>query len=63
MIGVTIMIFLIIPESPWWLVSKGKLDSTSKILERYNGRVEGYNIPEQIVWYHLKIFNIMLTLQ
>lgn len=62
MIGVTIIIFLIIPESPWWLVSKGKLESASKILERYNGRVEGYNVQEQIVCKFFKGSKIILTM-
>jgi hypothetical protein len=26
MVGIIILIFAFIPESPWWLVSKGKID-------------------------------------
>ncbi|KAJ1713571.1 hexose transporter [Aspergillus flavus] len=48
MVGATIIIFIIMPETPWWLVSKGKLDKASKMLRRYNGRVEGYDVSEQI---------------
>ncbi|KAL4897129.1 general substrate transporter [Aspergillus ambiguus] len=49
MIGVIIVIFVFIPETPWWLASKGKLDQTAKVLWRCNGGVEGYDIQEQIV--------------
>ncbi|KAE8365729.1 hexose transporter [Aspergillus caelatus] len=48
MVGATIIIFIIMPETPWWLVSKGKLDKASKMLRTYNGRVEGYDVSEQI---------------
>ena len=49
MVGVMLIIFLLIPETPWWLASKGKLDSASKVLLRYNGHIEGYNVNEVIV--------------
>lgn len=49
MIGVSIIIFLIIPESPWWLVSKDKQAEATKILQRFYGRVEGYDVRERIV--------------
>ncbi|KAJ5205098.1 uncharacterized protein N7498_005977 [Penicillium cinerascens] len=48
MLGATIIIFFLIPESPWWLVTKGKLDGAGKILQRYNGRIAGYDVQEQI---------------
>lgn len=49
MIGVILIIFIIIPESPWWLASKGKVDGASKVLHRCYGRVEGYDVAQQIV--------------
>lgn len=49
MIGGMLFIFLLIPESPWWLASKEKLDKASKILTRFNGHVPGYNVQEVIV--------------
>lgn len=49
MIGVSAVIFILIPETPWWLTSKGKLDKAAKVLERYNGNIEGYDVQEQIV--------------
>ncbi|KAE8154589.1 general substrate transporter [Aspergillus avenaceus] len=48
MVGVIAIIFVIIPETPWWLVSKGKFDQATKVLRRCNGSVEGYNVSEQI---------------
>ncbi|KAH8691383.1 hexose transporter [Talaromyces proteolyticus] len=48
MIGVIIIIFVFIPETPWWLVSKGKMESARKVLQKYNGNVQGYDVQEQI---------------
>lgn len=49
MIGIIAIIFVLLPESPWWLVSKGRHDQASKVLILCNGRVRGYNVEEQIV--------------
>jgi hypothetical protein len=49
MIGVILIIFLFLPESPWWLASKGKTDQAAKVLRLCYGRVEGYDVQEQIV--------------
>jgi MFS transporter, SP family, general alpha glucoside:H+ symporter len=49
MIGVILLIFIVIPESPWWLASKGKVDRASKVLHRCYGSVEGYDVAQQIV--------------
>lgn len=43
------VVFAFLPETPWWLASKGKLDKATKVLEFCNGGVEGYDIQEQIV--------------
>ncbi|KAF4176555.1 hypothetical protein CNMCM8927_000729 [Aspergillus lentulus] len=48
MIGISIIIILIIPESPWWLVSKDKQTQAAKILQHFYGRIEGYDIQEKI---------------
>ncbi|WWC69105.1 uncharacterized protein I206_103041 [Kwoniella pini CBS 10737] len=48
MIGVMGIIFFLIPESPWWLVSKGKLDQASRMLAKYHGRIEGYNVADEV---------------
>lgn len=49
MIGAIAFIFLLLPESPWWLVSKGKLDKAAKVLTFCNGKVDGYDVQEQVV--------------
>lgn len=49
MIGAIAIIFVLLPESPWWLVSKGKLDKAAKVLTFCNGKVDGYDVQEQIV--------------
>ena len=49
MVGLIAIIFALIPESPWWLVSKGKIDKAAKILNWCNGKVDGYSVDEQIV--------------
>ncbi|KAL4865321.1 hypothetical protein BDV12DRAFT_211105 [Aspergillus spectabilis] len=48
MVGLAGIIFVLIPESPWWLVGKDKVDQAAKILHRYNGHVKGYDVQEQI---------------
>jgi hypothetical protein len=49
MIGLIGIIFVLLPETPWWLASKGRLDKATKVLEICNGGVEGYDVQEQIV--------------
>ena len=50
MIGISIVIIVfIIPESPWWLVSKDRQNQATKILQQFYGRVEGYDVQEKIV--------------
>lgn len=42
------IVFALLPETPWWLASRGKLEKASKVLHLFNGGVEGYDIEEQI---------------
>ena len=51
MVGIILFIFVFIPESPWWLVSKGKTEKAATILSWCNRKVEGYSVDEQIVGY------------
>lgn len=49
MIGGMLIIFLLIPESPWWLAGRERLDKAGKILQRLNGHIEGYEVQEVLV--------------
>lgn len=49
MVGSIAIIFVFLPESPWWLVSKGKIEHATKVVWICNGRVQDYNVQEQIV--------------
>lgn len=49
MVGVMGIIFCLLPETPWWLVQKSRSSDAAKVLKKYNGKVEGYNVQETIV--------------
>jgi MFS transporter, SP family, general alpha glucoside:H+ symporter len=49
MIGISFIIFILLPESPWWLVSKGKLEKAEKVLSSKFKNVPGYDIPNELV--------------
>lgn len=48
MIGIAVIIYLFLPESPWWLVSKGKIDQARKILLFKNHSVPDYDIESEL---------------
>lgn len=48
MIGASLVIFLILPESAWWLVGKGRMDRARKVLVQKYGKVEGYDIDHEL---------------
>ncbi|KAG8631596.1 hypothetical protein KVT40_000736 [Elsinoe batatas] len=48
MIGVMLIIFLLLPESPWWLAGKGKTEKAAKVLNLVNRDIPGYNAHEVI---------------
>lgn len=49
MVGSMLIIFLLLPESPWWLVSRGKIDKAMNSLRICNRGVPGYDSAEVIV--------------
>jgi hypothetical protein len=49
MVGIAGIIFVLIPESPWWLIGKDRFEKAEKVLTMCNGRVEGYDTHQQIV--------------
>ncbi|KAL4940005.1 hypothetical protein BDV06DRAFT_230690 [Aspergillus oleicola] len=48
MVGISGMIFVLLPESPWWLVGKDRHEKAARVLRLCNGKVEGYDVQEQI---------------
>ncbi|CAK7221331.1 hypothetical protein SBRCBS47491_004491 [Sporothrix bragantina] len=48
MIGAIGIVFALLPETPWWLVSQGKIDKARKSLEICNGDVKDYDFDEQL---------------
>jgi hypothetical protein len=46
MVGLARLIFLVIPESPWWLVRKEYYKKAGEVLHLYNGHTKGYNTNE-----------------
>lgn len=51
MIGVIGIVFALLPETPWWLVSQNKMDKARKSLEICNGDIKDYDCSEQLVRY------------
>lgn len=49
MIGLLALIYLILPESPWWLVSAGKDDNrTRAVLSRLKKGVPNYDVELEL---------------
>lgn len=55
MIGIIVIIFVFILESPWWLTSKDKVQKAATVLKRCNGKVDEHNVDEQIVHQDLHL--------
>lgn len=49
MVGLSGIIFVALPESPWWLVGKDRHEKAMKVMRVCNGSVDGYDVQEQIV--------------
>ncbi|KAM0275909.1 hypothetical protein ACHAQH_007296 [Verticillium albo-atrum] len=58
MVGIAGIIFVLLPESPWWLVSKGRFEKASKSLQILNRGVEGFNVQE-----HLDVMNATIQME
>ena len=58
MIGVIAVIFIFLPETPWWLASKGKVDKAAQALQTFHGHVKGYDVQEQIVGFPSIFFRV-----
>lgn len=52
MIGGLLIIYVVLPESPWWLVSKGKNDRARRVLGFLHRGIAQYDVEE-----HLAIMN------
>ncbi|OAA64363.1 General substrate transporter [Niveomyces insectorum RCEF 264] len=48
MIGIIGIVFALLPETPWWLVSKDKMDKARKTLHTCNGDIANYDSTEQL---------------
>jgi hypothetical protein len=48
LLGVMAIIFVLLPESPWFLVTKGKLEQAHKNLTLVNGGVKGYDVDYEL---------------
>jgi MFS family permease len=48
-IGLCGLIFLFLPESPWWLISKGKVDQCRKVLEWKFRGVPGADVDRELM--------------
>lgn len=48
MIGGLFIVYLVLPESPWWLMQHDKTDAARKSLTRLKGGVEGYDVETDI---------------
>lgn len=44
MIGGLFIVYLVLPESPWWLMQKEREEKARKSLTRLKGGVEGYDV-------------------
>lgn len=45
--GLSLIIIVLIPESPCWYIAKGKRDKAVKVLQRMNGKIPGYDAEHE----------------
>lgn len=48
MVGAAGIIFVLLPESPWWLVSKGRNDAARSMLKKCHPNIKDQEVQEQI---------------
>jgi len=48
MIGGLALVYLVLPESPWWLVMKGKTDKARRTLLRLKGGIPEYDVEVEL---------------
>lgn len=48
MVAAAGLIFVLLPETPWWLVSKDKFAQAERVLRRCHGQVPGFDVMEQL---------------
>lgn len=47
-IGLSTIIFVFLPETPWWLARRGKVDQARKVLDRTYKGVPGYDSDREM---------------
>lgn len=47
MVGLMIIIYAIVPESPWWCANAGRHDQGKAVLRRLNGKISSYDVDEE----------------
>ncbi|KAH7355901.1 general substrate transporter [Pyrenochaeta sp. MPI-SDFR-AT-0127] len=47
-IGIMLIIYLILPESPAWCVGANKIERATKELHKLNGKIPGYDVDQQV---------------
>ena len=48
LIGILIVIYVFLPESPWWQVQKGKIEPARASLRRIHGQHSVFNVDEEL---------------
>lgn len=43
-VGIMGLIYVFLPETPWWYARKGRAEDAKKILTRLYGKIQGYDV-------------------
>ena len=49
MLGILLIINVLLPESPWWLVQRHKVDRAEKVLATTRKGVAGFDVKQEVV--------------